>query len=636
MTTITEKSLATLRWLLQRPRLQKRAIVFSVDLVLLISSIWIAYFLRLGVWTVPGDVIAKVLVGALSIMIPTFFAFGVYRAIFRYAGAGMMRTLGRALALYGLGMALVYTVVSIDNVPRTVGVIQPMVFALMVFWTRTTSRNLLLHLLGQNNYGGDIRKVLIYGAGSGGQQLATSLHREPAFQVCGFLDDDKRLHGQKLDGDKVYWSGQVDELIRRLGVTDIYLAMPSLPRSGRRKIIEALTNYRVNVQTLPTLADVAEGRVSYTDIRPVAIEDLLGREPVTPNDILLGRTILGKTVLVTGAGGSIGSELCRQIVRIGAKRLVMLDQSEFALYSIDRELSSFESSVELVPLLGSVSDQRRLDAIFAEEQIDTIYHAAAYKHVPLVQANPIEAIHNNVVGTLRLVTTAHLNNVSNFILISTDKAVRPTNVMGASKRCAEQILQAFAKKGGAGRYSMVRFGNVLGSSGSVVPLFREQIEAGGPLTLTHKDITRFFMTIPEAANLVIQAAGLAGGGEVFVLDMGKPVKIYNLARTMINLSGLSVRDSSNPDGDIEIQEIGLRPGEKLYEELLIGSEPTKTNHPRILKAHESFLEWEQLSTKLAALKACNDPIQAAHLLKEIVPEFANRRDDLGVGKTIAR
>ena len=375
-----------------------------------------------------------------------------------------------------------------------------------------------------------------------------------------------------------------------------------------------------------------DGQVTFSDIRDLDIEDLLGREPVKPNKLLLGRAVVGKTVLVTGAGGSIGSELCRQILKIGAHRLILFDISEFSLYAINDELQRKKeelglNNVEIVPLLGSVTDDNRLAFVFDWWKPETVYHAAAYKHVPLVEANPVEGVRNNILGTFEVVNAAHRAETQNFILISTDKAVRPTNVMGATKRGAEQILQAFASKPGKTKFSMVRFGNVLGSSGSVVPLFRKQIEAGGPITLTHRDVTRYFMTIPEAALLVIQAGGLSKGGEVFVLDMGKSVRIIDLAKTMVQLSGLAVRDDDNPDGDIEIVEVGLRPGEKLYEELIIGNNPALTNHERIMKAHEDFTPWPELIKILHNLENCRDRKDTIDLLQILVPEFRHRRDN---------
>jgi FlaA1/EpsC-like NDP-sugar epimerase len=422
------------------------------------------------------------------------------------------------------------------------------------------------------------------------------------------------------------------EVIERQRATDILLALPSISRQQRNAIVNEISKLPVYVKTLPQVSDMVDGSVSFSDIRDLDIEDLLGREPVAPNQLLLGRTIVGKSVLVTGAGGSIGSELCRQIVRIGARRLVLYEISEFALYAIDQELAALKAelgreNIEIVAALGSVTDAQRLAFIFERWQPDTVYHAAAYKHVPLVEANPVEGVRNNIIGTFEVVNAAHIANVSDFILISTDKAVRPTNVMGATKRGAEQILQAFADKPGRTKFSMVRFGNVLGSSGSVVPLFRQQIEAGGPVTVTHRDVTRYFMTIPEAAGLVIQAGGLAKGGEVFVLDMGEPVRIIDLARTMIQLSGLTVRDELNPAGDIAIAEVGLRPGEKLYEELLIGESPTPTKHERIMMAREKFLPWGELLALLHALRKCRDREETINLLGQLVPEFEHRRDN---------
>jgi len=392
------------------------------------------------------------------------------------------------------------------------------------------------------------------------------------------------------------------------------------------------------VQTLPNMRELIDGDVSFNDIRDLDIEDLLGREPVKPNELLLGRTIIGKTVMVTGAGGSIGGELCRQILDIGTRRLVLFELSEYSLYRIERELKELLAErrtqdeggdVEIISILGSVTDRMRLAEIFEQYDINTVYHAAAYKHVPLVEQNPSEALRNNIVGTFELANASYGASVDDFILISTDKAVRPTNIMGASKRSAEQVVQSFASRSKSTRFSMVRFGNVLGSSGSVVPLFRRQIKEGGPITLTHREVTRYFMTIPEAALLVIQASGMAKGGEVFVLDMGKSVRIYDLARMIVQLSGLSLQDDSNPDGDIAIKEVGLRPGEKLYEELLIGEKPQETIHPRIMMAHEGHLQWSKISGLLGRIDDCRKLESCLELLREFVPEFEHQRDNIG-------
>ena len=533
------------------PRWQKQLTVFLLDITVCIQSIWIAYSLRIGVWVYWDLAIQKVVLGAILTMVPVFYFAGVYNAIFRYAGSGMMKTLVKAFLVYSVPMVMVFSIIGVAGVPRTIGAIQPIIFFIIVGFSRVTARYLMVDILSRQRFGGNIKNVLIYGAGSAGQQLATSIRSEPAMQLRGFVDDDKRLNGQRLDGDRVFWSGKLPELIEKHDITNILLALPGISRKKRRLIVEQIQEFKVHVQTLPNMKEIIDGQVSFNDIRELDIEDLLGREPVAPNELLLGRNIIGKTVMVTGAGGSIGSELCRQIVRIGAKRLVLYELSEFSLYQIHRELQDVKSSrgtgdIEIIPLLGSVVDPARLSYVFKQWKPDTVYHAAAYKHVPLVESNPVEGVRNNILGTFEVVNAAHMAEVQNFILISTDKAVRPTNIMGATKRGAEQILQAFAAKPGKTKYSMVRFGNVLGSSGSVVPLFRKQIEQGGPITVTHRDVTRYFMTIPEAALLVIQAGGLAKGGEVFVLDMGKSVRIMDLARTMIQLSGLSVRDNDNP------------------------------------------------------------------------------------------
>jgi len=447
--------------------------------------------------------------------------------------------------------------------------------------------------------------------------------------VVGFLDDDHRLQGNVLDGHRIYAPGDLPALRETLRVNDVLLAIPSLNRHQRNEILELMRRSRVSVRTLPRMADLAQGRVSISALRELDLEDLLGREPVTPNPILLRKNIHDKVVLVTGAGGSIGSELCRQIVALNPTILLLLEQSEFALYELHQELLPRAPTFKLVPLLASVQDNRRMHEILSTWSPHTVYHAAAYKHVPMVEHNPAEGLKNNVLGTLTTALAALKNGVSDFVLISTDKAVRPTNVMGTSKRLAEMVLQALAVESSVTRFSMVRFGNVLGSSGSVVPLFRQQIKDGGPITLTHGEVTRYFMTIPEAAQLVIQAGAMARGGDVFVLDMGEPVRIMDLARRMVELSGLRVRDHEDPEGDIEIQVTGLRPGEKLYEELLIGNQPEPTTHPRIMKAHEDFLGWSELNSKLDSLTVAlntNDVDLIRSLLQQLVPGYQPEGD----------
>lgn len=615
-----------LRWLAALPRPAKQVIVIGNDLTCCFLAILIAWALRMEVLAYWNRSIALLTLTALPTSVAIFSATGVYQSVFRYAGLGMLRTLARSFAVYGAFLVTLFVLISTPQVPRSLGVLQPIFFFALVLSTRIGARYFLLDLLGRGNFRGQVRTVLIYGAGIAGQQLASSIAKEPSMRFVGYIDDDARLDGRRLDGARVSSVEKLASLIRRYDVSDVFLAMPSLSRAQRRQVVEHLEPYPVYVRTLPQISEMVEGKVSVSDVRELDIQDLLGREPVRANELLLGRTVAGKTVPVTGAGGSIGSELCRQIVQIGARRLVLFERSEFGLYSIEAELHRMLEerglALEVVPLLGSVTDEARLSFALSKYRPDTVFHAAAYKHVPLVEANPVEGIQNNVLGTLATAKAAVQTGVRDFILISTDKAVRPTNVMGATKRSAELIIQAFAARKGETKFSMVRFGNVLGSSGSVVPLFREQIRQGGPITLTHSDVTRYFMTIPEAAELVIQAAGLAKGGEVFVLDMGEPVRIKDLALSMIRLSGLSPRDASNPNGDIAIVEVGLRSGEKLYEELLIGASPQATAHSRIFMARENRLAWDDLEPLLAKLAVVREREEAIALLKRLVPEFA--------------
>jgi FlaA1/EpsC-like NDP-sugar epimerase len=446
-------------------------------------------------------------------------------------------------------------------------------------------------------------------------------------RIVGFLDDDISLQGGRIHGLPVHAPERLEGLVASLRVADVIVAMPSVSRRRRKEVLERLRMAGVSVRTLPGLIDLAQGKVQASDIRELEIEDLLGRDSVTGDDAQIHELFKGACVAVTGAGGSIGSELCRQILAGAPATLLLIDSSEFALYDIHRELEGRiapDQPCRLIPLLGSVTDEPRMREILATWQPSAIYHAAAYKHVPLVEHNPIEGARNNVIGTLVMARLANEFRVARFVLVSTDKAVRPTNVMGATKRLAELVLQALAASSSISCYAMVRFGNVLGSSGSVVPLFRQQIRDGGPVTITHTDITRYFMTIPEAAQLVLQAGIMAEGGEVFVLDMGQPVRVYDLARNMIELSGLTVRSPDNPEGDIEIEVIGLRPGEKLYEELLIGNNPTTTAHPRIMMASEDFLAWPELEASLERLQHLLDMQDAAGvriLLTELVPEY---------------
>lgn len=595
--------------LLELPRWVKQFIAIAVDSTCALFATWLAFSLRLDEFHgfIPEQKSAYV--AAVLLVAPVFIQFGVYRTVLRFTGAHTLALMGKAVAVYGLLYFAIIFMVASPYIYRSIGVVQPvLLFLLMAFARMVASFG-----FGFRAYGKGGRPVLgtllIYGAGHSGMQIASALRQSGQYFLAGYVDDSPQYQGSSINGLMVYGPNEIERLIETHGVSDILLAMPSIGRSRRNEILANLRRHQVHVRSLPDLVDLAQGRVSVLDIKELAPDDLLGREPVTPNKELLEKNILDKVVLVSGAGGSIGSELCRQILQANPSKLLLLDHSEYGLYRIEAELSAHlrvQSSIktELIPLLGSVQDAGRLERIFKRWKIDTVYHAAAYKHVPLVEHNPAEGLQNNVLGTFNLAQVAKDHGVSHFVLISTDKAVRPTNVMGATKRFAELVLQALAdlQDDSGTCFSMVRFGNVLDSSGSVVPLFRDQIKAGGPVTLTHPEVTRYFMTIPEAAQLVIQAGAMAKGGEVFVLDMGEPVKIYDLAHRMIELSGLTVRDSKTGVGDIEIVISGLRPGEKLYEELLIGENPIPTPHPRIMMAREDFLAWSQINSELELLR----------------------------------
>jgi len=621
--------------MLALPRLAKRLIALSVDMALCVFTVWLAFYLRLDEFvSLTGDsqwasgLVWAALV-SVALALPIFVVSGFYRAIFRYSGWPALLTMGRAIGAYGLLYACVFTVLGVTGVPRTVGLIQPILLIFLVGASRALAREWLGDRYQSILQRAARPKVLIYGAGNSGRQLAQAMANSHEMQVTGFLDDDDRLHGHVLNGLRIYAVHDLPTLVSSEGVAYVLLALPSINRVRRNEILNALAPFKVAVRTLPSLNDLAQGKVNVSDLRELDIDDLLGREPVQPNGLLLNLNTLGKRVVVTGAGGSIGSELCRQIVRTQPKQLLLVDMSEFALYQIHQELLAVADGVDLVPLLASVCDEVRMHEIMDTWKPHTVYHAAAYKHVPMVEHNPAEGVRNNVWGTWVCAEAAARNGVRNFVLISTDKAVRPTNIMGATKRLAEMVLQAHAQLQSQTCFSMVRFGNVLGSSGSVVPLFREQIKNGGPITLTHAEITRYFMTIPEAAQLVIQAGAMGTGGDVFVLDMGKPVKIIDLARRMVELSGLTVRDAQNPTGDIELAVTGLRPGEKLFEELLIGDNSESTPHLRIMKAHEQFLPWAELKVALDELRKAmrtNDVPVIRNLLQQVVNGYQANGD----------
>ena len=618
--------------ILSLSRFAKRLVVFGVDAGLCVLTVWLGYYLRMGTFTsLKGEPLIAVAL-SLILALPIFVSCGLYRAIFRYSGWPALLTVAKAISLYGFFYACIIVTMGFQGVPRTLGFIQPILLLIAVGFSRAVASYWLGNSYRQQLQLGEVPRVLIYGAGSAGRQLAAALRNSQQMRVVGFLDDDKNLQKQFLNGLPIYAPSEIESISASLKISDVLLALPSVSRSRRNQIIELVAKSKLAVRTLPSVTDLAKGKVTASDIRELDIEDLLGRDLVEPNNQLLSQNIMGKVVLVSGAGGSIGSELCRQIISHSPQALILLEQNEFALYSIEQELriklaDSMIANCSLIPVLGSVRNFSRMKELMNNYHPLIVFHAAAYKHVPLVEYNPIEGIENNVIGTLLLAKAAREAGVKRFILVSTDKAVRPTNLMGASKRLAEMTLQAMAEEGqhqGGTIFSMVRFGNVLDSSGSVVPLFRKQIQEGGPITLTHLEVTRYFMTIPEAAQLVIQAGSMAKGGDVFLLDMGQPIKIADLARQMITLSGLEVRDDENPDGDIAIEVTGLRPGEKLYEELLIGDNPEPTLHPRIFKAQEEYLLWAQLEPKLTLMNsfiAKGQTSQMIELLKSLVPNY---------------
>ena len=593
-------------FILQLPRPVKQLTVLGIDLLLSLLATWAAFSLRLDLLHIPSGTQWLVYLIVPFLPLPIFARFGLYRAVFRYSGYSALVATGYAVFWYAVLLTVGLLLLRIPGVPRTLGILQPLIFLILVSISRALARFWLANAfsIAQNSS----KRLLIYGAGAAGVETAAALSMSRQYKLVGYVDDDVSKAGSTLNGARVYPAARLAELIAENAVTDILLAMPSASRERRFQILEMAKLLPVHIQTLPSMSDLATGRVTVQDIRELDVEDLLGRAPVPPRLDLLANELHGQIVLVTGAGGSIGSELTRQILAQRPRQLLLLDHNEFGLYTIHQELLALARAAgwepDVLPVLGSVTATASMHALCARYRPAIVYHAAAYKHVPLVEQNPGQGIDNNVMGTLSMALAAADAGVRRFVLVSTDKAVRPTNVMGATKRMAELILQAFAANTPAGGtcFSMVRFGNVLGSSGSVVPLFRRQIAQGGPITVTHPEVTRYFMTIPEAAQLVLQAGAMGEGGDVFVLDMGEPVKIMDLARRMVTLSGLSVRDADRPDGDIPITVTGLRPGEKLYEELLIGDNPEPTNHPRILRAREALLPWSQLSAELERLR----------------------------------
>ncbi|MEQ5801978.1 nucleoside-diphosphate sugar epimerase/dehydratase [Halomonas sp. H10-9-1] len=613
--------------LFRLPRAHKRLIQLVVDSVLIALSFLLAMLLRLDSWAFASQpAVWWVLPVVIPVSLLIFMRLGFYRAVIRYMSMKAVKAVLAGVAASTLSLMVVNAIYQLP-VPRSVPFIYAMLATLTIGGVRMALRS--LYLRNQLRYK---TRVLVYGAGAAGRQLVQSLRHGQEYEPVGFIDDDPALIGTLIQGIKVYPQARIEQLVEDYGIEKLLLAMPSASRARRRAILERLEPLDVPVQTIPGMADVVAGRARISELRDVAVEDLLGRDPVPPEPELMGANITGKVVMVTGAGGSIGSELCRQILRQSPARLLLFELSEFSLYRIEQDLAQIarEEGLE-VPvhaLLGSVQHRDRVQKILEAFAVQTVYHAAAYKHVPMVEHNVVEGLRNNVMGTRELALAAIEAGVERFVLVSTDKAVRPTNVMGASKRLAELVCQALATYQSRTRFCMVRFGNVLGSSGSVVPLFRRQIAAGGPITVTHPEITRYFMTIPEAAQLVIQAGAMGQGGDVFVLDMGEPVKIAELAGRLVRLSGLepcfpTLDGAEAPlpaaeQGDIEIRFTGLRPGEKLYEELLIGEAVSPTRHSRIMTASEVALSWDEMQALLDALFHACQAFDAARIRELLI------------------
>ncbi len=605
----------------------KRLVMIALDVVLIPLSLWLSLSLRYGELFTRFHETALVFAGLTIFTIPVFVKLGLYRAIMRYVGWLAFEQIAFGILLSS-GILLAIILMSGVALPRSAFIL----YGLVALVTIGGSRLVVRRFLSGTWLAKKGKAVAIYGAGGSGRQLVSSLRAGPDFKPVAFLDDNPRLHRRQVEGIDVLNPSdpQLVEKLQSRGVKKIFLSIPSATYKQRRRILERLESFPCHVLTVPGLQEIVSGKARLEQLREIQLEDLLGREPVPPNPRLMDQCIRDQSVLVTGAAGSIGSELCRQIIGRGARELILLDHSEYGLYQLEAELQerivNEQPELTLVPLLGSVTDAIRLEAVFSTYKVDTVYHAAAYKHVPLVEHNPLEGLNTNTFGTWRTADCARRHGVKNFVLISTDKAVRPTNVMGASKRMAEMILQAMQQEPGNTVFSMVRFGNVLGSSGSVVPLFRQQIESGGPVTVTHRDVKRYFMTIPEAVQLVIQAGAMAKGGDVFVLDMGDAVSIFDLAKHMIRLSGLEVCDAQNPDGDIEIIFSGLRSGEKLFEELLIGNDVSGTEHPKIMRAVEEMLPMSELEAQLnniqSLMKTTADVVKIRGLIAGLVSGYS--------------
>ena len=588
--------------ILSLPRYSKRVITIITDVVMCFICTWLAFVLRLEELILFKNFNFNSALISIFIAIPIFWLFNLYRTIIRFAGLSIIFTVLISTLLYGSIYFLFIGVFGIQGVPRSIGVIQPMLLFFAILISRFLIKYLLVGNFGTKKYSNK-KNVLIYGAGDAGRQLVIALENSPEFRVVGFLDDNVQLHRQIILGKTVYSLSRLEKLLQNQEIGLVFLALPTIGRTKRNEIIENLNRFKLNVKSLPSVSDIVDGNIAISDIKDFNVDDLLSRTEVKPDLNLLNKNIYSKTVLVTGAGGSIGSELCCQIIKLKPRQLILFELNEFALYKVCEELRNLNTSVKFVPLLANAQDQKKLETIFETFKVDTVYHAASYKHVQLVEENICEGLKNNVYSTLAVTNASIRKKVSNLVLISSDKAVRPTNMMGASKRLAELCMQGIYEnsKNITTNFAIVRFGNVIESSGSVIPKFTKQIKEGGPITLRHQDVTRYFMTLKEAAQLVIQAGAMGKCSEVFVLDMGKSVKIRDIANKMIKMSGLSIKDNENPNGDIEIKITGLRPGEKLYEELLIGNKPKKTKHSKIKKTSEPFIPLKKLKVGLDQL-----------------------------------
>ena len=627
---MTAPETATLKGrLIRLGRGSKTVIIATSDALAMMLALWLAHVLRLDA-LLPERLLGYgwLLFAIPLLSIPLFRVLGTYRTVVRFMGGRAILALARAALAATLVYVSLVTFGEVERVPRSTYVL----FFLLLFGAMLGLRMAARAWLPRVDTGrgaAERRRAVIYGAGTAGIQLHGLLEQGDGFRVVAFLDDDPAKQGTELFGVPVHAPSRLEALVGREGVSQVLLALPAVTGARRLAIIESLERQQVRVRTVPALPEIVSGASSLDELQEVPVDDLLGRDPVPPDEALLDARVAGKRVLVTGAAGSIGSELCRQALLRAPLELVLFEQNEFGLYDLERELEAVVATqglpTRIVPVLGDVTDEAHLERVLRGHRIDSVYHAAAYKHVPMVEANPAEGVRNNVFGTLAAARAAVAAGASAFVLVSTDKAVRPTNVMGASKRVAELVLQALAAQGSGTCMAMVRFGNVLDSSGSVVPLFREQIRTGGPVTVTDAEIIRYFMTIREASQLVLQAGALAEGGEVFVLDMGEPVRILDLARRMIRLAGHSVRDEAHPEGDIEIEITGLRPGEKLYEELLIGGDVLPSRHPMIMRAREASLDWPVLEARLdvlARLCAEDDGDGIRHQLADLVDGYA--------------